>query len=154
MTIRSLITNSPFTTDDEFKNVEAECSLPFTVVTDNNFELAEIEENMLNVPISCVNIVHSPDLENIQTPLNYYELNETDASNDFDDSKQNVDTMTDENLKDTTDSPEVSWEVAEATDNIKPHLVTSLLTRFSNTLLMLFELDFLDDDDDTVKVCL
>ncbi|CAH8288423.1 unnamed protein product, partial [Schistosoma intercalatum] len=28
--------NSPFTTDDEFKNVEAECSLPFTVVTDIN----------------------------------------------------------------------------------------------------------------------
>ncbi|CAH8510195.1 unnamed protein product [Schistosoma mattheei] len=36
LTIRSLITNSPFTTDDEFKNVEAECSLPFTVVTDIN----------------------------------------------------------------------------------------------------------------------
>ncbi|VDO90265.1 unnamed protein product, partial [Schistosoma curassoni] len=77
------------------------------------FELAEIEENILNVPISCVNIVHSPDLENIQTLLNYYELNETDASNDFDDSKQNVDATTDENVKDTTDSPEVSWEVAE-----------------------------------------
>ncbi|VDP05089.1 unnamed protein product [Schistosoma curassoni] len=77
------------------------------------FELAEINGNMLNVPISCVNIVHSSDLENIQTPLNYYELNERDASNDFYDSKQNVDTMTDENLKDTTDSPEVSWEVAE-----------------------------------------
>ncbi|VDO98535.1 unnamed protein product [Schistosoma mattheei] len=68
---------------------------------------------MMNVPISCVNIVHSSDLENIQTLLNYYELNETDASNDFDDSKQNVDTMTDENVNDTTDSPEVSWEVAE-----------------------------------------
>ncbi|RTG80766.1 uncharacterized protein DC041_0002065, partial [Schistosoma bovis] len=36
MTIRSLITNSPFTMDDEFKNVEAECSLPFTIVTDIN----------------------------------------------------------------------------------------------------------------------
>ncbi|VDO57482.1 unnamed protein product, partial [Schistosoma margrebowiei] len=77
------------------------------------FELAEIEENMPNVPISCVNIVHSSDIENIQTLLDYYELNETDASNDFDDSKQNVDTTTDENVKDTTDSPEVSWEVAE-----------------------------------------
>ncbi|CAH8518204.1 unnamed protein product [Schistosoma intercalatum] len=85
------------------------------------FELAEINENMLNVPISCVNIVHSSDLENIQTPLNYYELNETDASNDFDDSKQNVDTMTDENVKDTTDSPEVSWEVAE--DSISDYLM-------------------------------
>ncbi|VDP80361.1 unnamed protein product [Schistosoma mattheei] len=85
------------------------------------FELAEIEENMLNVPISCVNIVHSSDLENIQTLLNYYELNETDASNDLDDSKQNVDTMTDENVKDTTDSPEVSWEVAE--DSISDYLM-------------------------------
>ncbi|KAH9589468.1 hypothetical protein MS3_00001022 [Schistosoma haematobium] len=85
------------------------------------FELAEIEENMMNVPISCVNIVHSSDLENIQTLLNYYELNETDASNDFDDSKQNVDTMTDENVKDTTDSPEVSWEVAE--DSISDYLM-------------------------------
>ncbi|CAH8646370.1 unnamed protein product [Schistosoma haematobium] len=85
------------------------------------FELAEIEENMLNVPISCVNIVHSSDLENIQTLLNYYELNETDASNDLDDSRQNVDTMTDENVKDTTDSPEVSWEVAE--DSISDYLM-------------------------------
>ncbi|CAH8537741.1 unnamed protein product [Schistosoma haematobium] len=35
--------------------------------------------------------------------------------------KQNVDTMTDENLKDTTDSPEVSWEVAE--DSISDYLM-------------------------------
>ncbi|CAH8600613.1 unnamed protein product [Schistosoma intercalatum] len=85
------------------------------------FELAEIEENMLNVPISCVNIVHSPDLENIQTLLKYYELNENEASNDFDDSKQNVDTMIYENLKDTTDSPDVSWETAE--DSISDYLM-------------------------------
>ncbi|CAH8617265.1 unnamed protein product [Schistosoma curassoni] len=30
--------NSPFTTDDEFKNVDSECSLPFTVVTDINMK--------------------------------------------------------------------------------------------------------------------
>ncbi|CAH8287950.1 unnamed protein product, partial [Schistosoma intercalatum] len=43
--------NSPFTTDDEFKNVEAECSLPFTVVTDNNASSSEVSKINLETQI-------------------------------------------------------------------------------------------------------
>ncbi|XP_018652093.1 putative beta chain spectrin [Schistosoma mansoni] len=90
------------------------------------FELAEIKENMLNVPISCVNIVHNQDTENIQTLLKYYELNEKDVSNDLDDCKKDVDTSQ-ENLKDTTDSTEVSRQVEESSqhsfDSISDYLM-------------------------------
>ncbi|CAH8599507.1 unnamed protein product, partial [Schistosoma intercalatum] len=43
--------NSPFTTDDEFKNDEAECSLPFTVVTDINASSSEVSKINLETQI-------------------------------------------------------------------------------------------------------
>ncbi|CAH8288092.1 unnamed protein product, partial [Schistosoma intercalatum] len=42
------IKNSPFTTDDEFKNVEAECSLPFTVVTDINVMISDLQRKLMD----------------------------------------------------------------------------------------------------------
>ncbi|CAH8288082.1 unnamed protein product, partial [Schistosoma intercalatum] len=45
------IKNSPFTTDDEFKNVEAECSLPFTVVTDINASSSKVSKINLETQI-------------------------------------------------------------------------------------------------------